>query len=196
MANKIYAFLGPHMSGKSTMVSQLMSMGIHYIPTVTTRVFDDRYAYKRRIYQSVKDAVYRDEKKNLIVDTSYQAQSYGLRKAEVLDAYKSHRISMVILHDVAAIKQITKFIHQDLVSIFLMVNDEVFVDRMLRAGCSNDEIRYYVEQAEELGEFDHWRDVDFVVKNTSTARVALEQILAIMGLVTLVPQSDFDVLVK
>ena len=196
MANKIYAFLGPHMSGKSTMVSQLMSMGIHYIPTVTTRVFDDRYAYKRRIYQSVKDAIYRDEKKNLIVDTSYQAQSYGLRKAEVLDAYKSHRISMLILHDVAAIKQITKFIHQDLVSIFLMVNDEVFVDRMLRAGCSNDEIRYYVEQAEELGEFDHWRDVDFVVKNTSTARVALEQILAIMGLVTLVPQSDFDVLVK
>ena len=196
MANKIYAFLGPHMSGKSTMVSQLMSMGIHYIPTVTTRVFDDRYAYKRRIYQSVKDAVYRDEKKNLIVDTSYQAQSYGLRKAEVLDAYKSHRISILILHDVAAIKQITKFIHQDLVSIFLMVNDEVFVDRMLRAGCSNDEIRYYVEQAEELGEFDHWRDVDFVVKNTSTARVALEQILAIMGLVTLVPQSDFDVLVK
>ena len=196
MANKIYAFLGPHTSGKSTMVSQLMSMGVHYIPTVTTRVFDDRYAYKRRIYQSVKDAVYRDEKKNLIVDTSYQAQSYGLRKAEVLDAYKSHRISILILHDVAAIKQITKFIHQDLVSIFLMIDDEVFVDRMLRAGCSNDEIRYYVEQAEELGEFDHWRDVDFVVKNTSTARVALEQILAIMGLVTLVPQSDFDILVK
>lgn len=196
MANKIYAFLGPHMSGKSTMVSQLMSMGIHYVPTVTTRVFDDRYAYKRRIYQSVKGPVYREEKKNLIVDTSYQAQSYGLRKAEVLDAYKSHRISILILHDVAAIKQITKFIHQDLVSIFLMVNDEVFVDRMLRAGCSNDEIRYYVEQAEELGEFDHWRDVDFVVKNTSTARVALEQILAIMGLVTLVPQSDFDLLVK
>lgn len=196
MANKIYAFLGPHMSGKSTMVSQLMSMGIHYIPTVTTRVFDDRYAYKRRIYQSVKAPVYKDEKKNFIADTAYQAQNYGLRKAEVLDAYKSHRISMVILHDVAAIKQITKFINQDLVSIFLMIDDEVFVDRMLRAGCSNDEIRYYVEQAEELSEFDHWRDVDFVVKNTSTAKVALEQILAIMGLVTLVPQTDFDLLVK
>ena len=59
MANKIYAFLGPHMSGKSSMVSQLMSMGIHYIPTVTTRVFDDRYAYKRRIYQTVKSNDYK-----------------------------------------------------------------------------------------------------------------------------------------
>lgn len=194
MANKIYAFLGSHMSGKSTMVSQLMSMGIHYIPTVTTRVFDDRFAYKRRIYQSVKSEVYKSEK--FIVNTNYQAQSYGLRKNEVLDAYQSHRISIALMHDVAGIKQLQKFINQDLVTIFLMIDDEVFVDRMLRAGCSNDEIRYYVETADETGEFEHWRDVDFVVKNTSTARVALEQILAIMGLVTLVPQTDFDLLVK
>ena len=194
MANKIYAFLGPHTSGKSTMVSQLMSMGIHYIPTVTTRVFDDRYAYKRKIYQTVKSDVYKQEK--FIVNNSYQAHSYGLRKSEVLDAYQKHKVSVTIMHDVAGIKQLQKFINQDLVTIFLMIDDEVFVDRMLRAGCSNDEIRYYVETADETGEFEHWRDVDFVVKNTSTARVALEQILAIMGLVTLVPQADFDNLVK
>ena len=194
MANKIYAFLGPHTSGKSTMVAQLMSMGIHYIPTVTTRVFDDRYAYKRRLYQTVKSADYKNEK--FIVNTSYQAHSYGLRKSEVLDAYKNHRVSVTIMHDVSGISQLAKFIHQDLVTIFLMIDDEVFVDRMLRAGCTNDEIRYYVETADETGEFEHWRDVDFVVKNTSTARVGLEQILAIMGLVTLVPQTDFDRLVK
>ena len=194
MANKIYAFLGPHMSGKSTMVSQLMSMGVHYIPTVTTRVFDDRYAYKRKIYRTVKGDAYSNEK--FIVDNSYQAHSYGLRKSEVLDAYKNHKVSVAIMHDVAGIKQLQKFINQDLVTIFLMIDDEVFVDRMLRGGCSNDEIRYYVETADETGEFEHWRDVDFVVKNTSTARIALEQILAIMGLVTLVPQADFDNLVK
>lgn len=192
--NKIYAFLGPHTSGKSTMAAQLMSMGIHYIPTITTRVFDDRYAYKRRLYKSVKSKDYENEK--FIVNTTYQAQSYGLRKSEVLDAYQKHRISIALMHDVAGIKQLTKFINQDLVTIFLMIDDEVFVDRMLRAGCSNDEIRYYVETAEETGEFDHWRDTDFVVKNTSTARAALEQILAIMGLVTLVPQEDFDNLTK
>lgn len=194
MANKIYAFLGPHTSGKSTMVSQLMSMGIHYIPTVTTRVFDDRYAYKRKIYQTVKSNDYEREK--FIVNTNYQAHSYGLRKSDVLDAYQKHKISVTIMHDVSGIKQLTKFINQDLVSVFLMIDDEIFVDRMLRAGCSNDEIRYYVETADETGEFEHWRDVDFVVKNTSTARVALEQILAIMGLVTLIPQADFDNLVK
>lgn len=194
MSNKIYAFLGPHMSGKSTMASQLLSMGIHYIPTVTTRFFDDRFAYKRKIYNTVKNADF--EKEKFIVNTPYQAQNYGLRKSDVLDAYQNHKVSVTLMHDVAGIKQLTKFINQDLVTIFLMIDDQVFIDRMLRAGCSNDEIRYYVETAEETGEFDHWRDVDFVVKNTSTARVALEQILAIMGLVTLVPQSDFDNLVK
>ena len=192
--NKIYAFLGPHTSGKSTMVSQLLSMGIHYIPTVTTRVFDDRYAYKRKIYKTVKSNEYEQEK--YIVNTTYQAHSYGLRKSDVLDAYQNHKVSVTIMHDVSGIKQLTKFINQDLVTIFLMIDDQVFVNRMLRAGCSNDEIRYYVETAEETGEFEHWRDVDFVVKNTSTAKIALEQILAIMGLVTLVPQADFDVLVK
>lgn len=192
--NKIYAFLGPHTSGKSTMVSQLLSMGIHYIPTVTTRVFDDRYAYKRKIYKTVRSNEYEQEK--YIVNTTYQAHSYGLRKSDVLDAYQNHKVSVTIMHDVSGIKQLTKFINQDLVTIFLMIDDQVFVDRMLRAGCSNDEIRYYVETAEETGEFEHWRDVDFVVKNTSTAKIALEQILAIMGLVTLVPQADFDVLVK
>ncbi|MBR4643132.1 MAG: guanylate kinase [Selenomonadaceae bacterium] len=194
MANKIYAFLGPHTSGKSTMVTQLMSMGVHYIPTVTTRVFDDRYAYKRKIYQTVKADKYEQEK--FIVNNVYQANSYGLRKSEVLDAWQRHKVSIALMHDVAGIKQLQKFINQDLVTIFLMIDDEVFVDRMLRAGCTNDEIRYYVETADETGEFDHWRDVDFVVKNTSTARIALEQILAIMGLVTLVPQADFDNLVK
>ncbi|MCR5833687.1 MAG: guanylate kinase [Selenomonadaceae bacterium] len=192
--NKIYAFLGPHTSGKSTMVSQLLSMGIHYIPTVTTRVFDDRFAYKRKLYQTVKSREYEQEK--FIVNTSYQSHSYGLRKSDVLEAYQNHKISIAIMHDPSGIKQLTKFINQDLVTVFLMIDDQVFVDRMLRTGCSNDEIRYYVETAEETGEFDHWRDVDFVVKNTSTARVAFEQILAIMGLVTLIPQEDFDNLAK
>lgn len=192
--NKIYAFLGTHVSGKSTMVSQLMSMGVHYIPTITTRVFDDRYAYKRRLYKTVSNEDFRKEK--FIVNNTYQANNYGLRKADVLDAYSNHKVSIAIMHDAAGIKQLQKFVNQDLVSIFLMIDDVVFVDRLLRSGCSNDEIRYYVETAEETGEFDHWRDVDFVVKNTSTARVALEQILAIMGLVTLVPQADFDNLVK
>ena len=186
--NKVYAFLGPHCSGKSTMVSQLMSMGIHYVPTITTKYFDDRYAYKRRLYKTVKPDEYAAEK--FIVNNSYQGNSYGLRKADVLESYQKHKVSIMLMI------QLSKFINQDLVTIYLMIDDVVFVDRMLRAGCSNDEIKYYVEYAEQNKEFENWKATDYVVKNVSSPQAALEQILAVMRLVTLVPQADFDRLVK
>ena len=194
MANKVYAFLGPHASGKSTMVSQLMSMGVHYVPTVTTKYFDDRYAYKRKLYQTVKPNDFAKEK--FIIQADYQGNKYGLRKSEVLESYQKHKISIMIMRDLEGIKQLSKFINQDLITISLMIDDVVFVDRMLRAGCTNDEIKYFVEYADQNNEFDSYKVTDFVVKNTSTARAALEQILAIMGLVTLVPQKEFDQLIK
>ncbi len=192
--NKVYAFLGPHCAGKSSMVSQLVSMGLHYIPTITTKYFDDRYAYKRKLYTTVKPDAYAAEK--LIINSQYQGSSFGIRRADVLDSYQQHKVSVMIMMTPDGIKQLSKFINQDLVTIFLMINEEVFIERMLRAGCSNEEIKYYVEYADENKEFEHWKDANFVIKNTASARVALEQILAIMGLVTLVPQADFDNLVK
>lgn len=188
--NKVYAFLGPHASGKASMVSQLVSMGLHYIPTVTTKYFDDRYAYKRKLFQTVKPDAYAQEK--LIINSSYQGSSFGLRRNDVLDSYQQHKISIMLMMTPDGIRQLSKFINQDLVTIFLMINEEVFIERMLRAGCSNDEIKYFVEYADANKEFEHWKDVNFVVKNTASPRVALEQILAIMGLVTLVPQAEFD----
>lgn len=188
--NKVYALLGSHASGKASMISQLVSMGVHYIPTVTTKYFDDRYAYKRKLFQTVKPDAYSQEK--LIVNSQYQGSSFGLRKSEVLDSYQQHKISVMLMMNSDGIKQLSKFINQDLVTIFLMINEEVFIERMLRAGCSNDEIKYFVEYADTHKEFEQWQDVNFVIKNTASPRVALEQILAIMGLVTLVPQAEFD----
>ena len=188
--NKVYAILGSHASGKSSMVSQLVSMGLHYIPTVTTKYFDDRYAYKRKLFQTLKPDAYEQEK--LIVNNQYQGSSFGLRRTDVLDSYQEHKVSIMLMMNSDGIKQLSKFINQDLVTIFLMINEEVFIERMLRAGCSNDEIKYYVEYADSNKEFEQWKDVNFVIKNTASPRVALEQILAIMGLVTLVPQEEFD----
>ena len=192
--NKVYAFIGPHCSGKSTMVSQLITMGIHYIPSITTRHFEERYAYKRKLFRTVGKDDYAAEK--LIISSNYQGNSYGARKDDVLQSYHDHKVSIMIMMDTAGIKQITKFINQDLVTIFLMINDEAFVERLLRMGCSNDEINYYMEYAENNKEFEKWKLADYVVKNTSSPRTALEQILSIMGLMTLVPQADFDKLTK
>ena len=192
--NKVYALLGSHASGKSSMISQLVSMGLHYIPTVTTKYFDDRYAYKRKLFETVKPDAYAQEK--FIVNSQYQGSSFGVRRTDVLDSYQEHKISIMLMMNSDGIKQLSKFINQDLVTIFLMINEEIFIERMLRAGCSNDEIKYFVEYADANKEFDQWKDVNFVIKNTASPRIALEQILAIMGLVTLIPQAEFDNAVK
>lgn len=192
--NKVYAFLGPMCSGKTTMVSQLMTMGIHYIPSVTTRVFEERFASKRRLFRTISKDDYNAEK--LIISNSYQGSMFGFRKDDVLDAYRQRKVSIMIMMDVDGIRQLSKFINQDLVTIFLMINDESFVERLLRLGCSNEEINYYMEYAETNKEFEKWKTADYIVKNTSSPRSALEQILAIMGLVTPVSQSDFDKLTK
>lgn len=192
--NKVYAFLGPMCSGKTTMVSQLMTMGIHYIPSVTTRVFEERFAAKRRLFRTISKNDYNAEK--LIISNNYQGSMFGFRKDDVLDAYRQRKVSIMIMMDVDGIRQLSKFINQDLVTIFLMINDESFVERLLRLGCSNEEINYYMEYAETNKEFEKWKAADYIVKNTSSPRSALEQILAIMGLVTPVSQSDFDKLTK
>ena len=192
--NTVYAFLGPMCSGKTTMVSQLMSMGIHYVPSITTKVFEEKFAYKRRLFRTVSKEDYKAE--SLIVSSTYQGSTFGLRKEEVLDSYRQHKVSVIIMMDTDGIKQLAKFINQDLVTIYLMLNDETFIERLLRAGCSNDEINYYMEYAESNKEFEKWKQASYVVKNTSSPRTALEQILAIMGLVTLVPQADFNKLIK
>ena len=61
---------------------------------------------------------------------------------------------------------------------------------------NHEEILETLEYADQNKEFDNYKATDFLVKNTSTPRAALEQILAIMGLVTLIPQKEFDQLIK
>lgn len=176
------------------MISQLMSMGVHYVPTFTTKYFDERNAHKRRLYTTIKPPEFKPVE--YIAQTEYQGNKYGLKKADVLQSYQKHKISIMIMMDMKNVQQISKFINQDLVTISLMIDDVVFVDRMLRSGCTNDEIKYFVEYAEQNNEFESYKETDFVVKNTGSPRIALEQILAIMGLVTLVPQEEFDQLIK
>ncbi len=40
MVNKIYALIGPFASGRRTLAMQLSRIGVHYIPTYTTKPTD------------------------------------------------------------------------------------------------------------------------------------------------------------
>lgn len=188
MANKIFAFVGPHACGKTTIITQLMSMGIPCITTYTTRSIDEKDPHSH-IYKNIsRDDFLRME---FIVKVSYKGHYYGILKKDVLHALEKNHLTLMVL-DVNGIKQINKLIKQNIYTIYLMADYVVLVDRMLRNGLRNDEIKYHLEYAEANNEFESWKIANYVVKNTGKLNPAMEQILAIMGLMTLPPQEEFN----
>jgi guanylate kinase len=192
MANSLFAFVGPYASGKSTMISQLMSMGIPCIKTYTTKIFKPKMA-RPDIYETMeKDEFLRQD---FIVKVSYKGDYYGLLKKDVLTSLDKNKLAVTVL-DANGSKQIKKLIKQNIFTIYLMADYVALVDRMLRMGLRNDEIKYHLEYAETNNEFDNWKTANHVVKNTGQLNTALEQVLSIMGLMTLPPQEEFEQLIK
>lgn len=198
MTNMIYALVGPHAAGKATLATQLISMGIHFIPTYTTYEFlpHGRARQKTKSAQLYR-TVSREEfsQLDLVVQFTHKGEFYGIRKDDILDALKEHTVSIMILEN-TGIKQLNKLIKKKLSTIYLMVDYVTLIDRMLHMGYTNDEIKYHLQYAENNKEFDSWKLTTHVVKNTQDLQLSLVQLLAIMGLSTIVSQEQFNKLVQ
>ena len=191
MPVKLYAFIGPHASGRATMVSQLIAMGIPYIPTYTTKIFLRREQYKNSLYRTVKREQFGE--REYIAKYEYQGNDYGIDKQEMLDALANNKVSVVML-GLAGIPQLKKFVKKEFETVYLLADQASLIDRMLRLNYTNDEIKYYINYAEEHKELEQWKSTDYVVKNIKDPSIAFEQVLAIMGLMQIRPQDEIDAL--
>ena len=119
---------------------------------------------------------------------TYKGDYYGILKKDVLSALQEHKISLVML-EANGVKQLARLLKENFETIFLMVDYVTLVERMIRLGHKNNEIKYHLEYAENNSEFDNWKDAAHVVKLKSAADpgTAFDQILAIMGLMQLLP---------
>ena len=188
MVNKIFALVGPFASGKRTLAMQLSHMGVHYIPTYTTRPSDPKDTHPGLVRTLEQEEFFRQE---FMVRYSYEGHYYGLAKGEVLQALKHYPISVIII-DQSAISQLAKLLRENFVSIYLMVDYVTLVSRMLMMGCTNDDIKYHLEYAEVNKEFDAWKVTTHVIKNTQDPHIALEEILTLMGLMRLLPHEELN----
>jgi len=182
MKNKMFALVGPHTCGKSTIVEGLMKAGVHYVPLYTTRapeafVHDPIGAAKH--YRFLDKAEF--AKQEFLVKVSYKGDYYGLMKQEVLDALQNHQNSVVMI-ETQGVKQLSKLLKDSFESIYIMVDYVTLVERMLKLKHNNDEIKYHIEYAESNGEFDTWKTATYVVKNVGAFDTALNQVMAILGL--------------
>ena len=102
----------------------------------------------------------------------------------------------MLLLDTNGIKQLSKLLKNNLETIYVMVDYVALVERMLRMGHKNEEIKYHLEYAENNGEFDLWKISTYVVKNVQDPRSALNQVLSIMGLMQLAPKDKFQLMIQ
>ena len=54
---------------------------------------------------------------------------------------------------------------------------------MLKMGHNNVDMKYHLEYAENNGEFDNWKNTNYVIKNIGDPEKSLDQLMAIMGLI-------------
>jgi guanylate kinase len=104
----------------------------------------------------------------------------------VLDSLNDYPTT-VIVGDTSTIKQLAKLLKDSFESIYIMTDYVSLIERMLKLGHTNEEIKHHLEYAENNGEFESWKFATHVVKNVSTEEKAMNQILSIMGLTEMLP---------
>ena len=171
MANQIFALVGPYASGKTTLISKLMDLGVHYIPVYST---SDAMRLKKdkRLVNFVSKSAFAQG--DWMVKVAYKGDYYGIKKQDMLDSIKSNRISVTIL-DQNGVKQLAKLMTAHLKTVYLMTDYVSLVDRMLRLGLNNTDMKYHLEYAESNNEFNFWKSADYIIKNTTDIDTALDR---------------------
>ena len=120
-------------------------------------------------------------KLNLIEKVTYRGEYFGLKKDDIVQSLQQYPISMVLV-ETNGLKQLQRLLPRQLESIYIMVDYVSLIERMLKMNESNDEIKHNLEYAQNNNEFESWKISTYVVKNVQNAETALNQILALMGL--------------
>ncbi|WP_110954551.1 guanylate kinase [Anaerosinus massiliensis] len=176
--NKIYAIIGPHAAGKTTIIAKLKIQGIPSIVSHTTRKPRSNEKNGREYYFVNKEEFL---KLDLVEKVTYQGDYYGITKSELLTKMQASKINTVMVEQ-NGYKQLKKLLGDRLESIYIMVDYVTMVERMLNQNEDNDQIKKQLEYTETNGELETWKITNHVVKNTGNITITINQILALMGL--------------
>lgn len=191
MPNKIVALVGPHASGKTMIIKQLASMGINYIPVYTTRNIEEA-GMDRDIYHYMDKLEF--FKQDFITKCTYKGEYYGTLKNDILNGLHTYPISLTIL-TASGVKQLSNLLKGSFETVYIMSDYVTLVERMLRLGHTNDEMKSHLDYGEANHEFDGWKTATHVVKNNSDPQKTVNQIMTILGLMRTVPEEEFRQLI-
>lgn len=184
--SKIYAIIGPPASGKTAVIKALAPHGVAELISHTTRKPKPGEQHGVHYHFVSSDDFL---KTDLVERVTYDDHFYGLSKAEIQHKTGPGKPAVVAV-DQRGLDQLRRVLGDRVRSIFLLVDEETILDRAILAGDPPEVLRHRLDYAKAAGEFDNWRQSDFVVKNTATLDLAVNQILAIIGLLAPPPPGE------
>jgi Guanylate kinase len=177
--NLAYALIGPPAAGKSAIARELGKYGVSEIIGYTTR--PPRPGEQNGTdYRFVDKAAFATIE--LVEKVNYSGHLYGFGKNEVLAKIEEKPVSVVTVNR-RGLDQLKKLLGQRVVSIFILVDENTIIDRVIGQGADGAAVQERINYAKVNGEFDNWQIADYVVKNTAPLEDAVRQVLAIMNLV-------------
>lgn len=177
--NLAYALIGPPASGKSSVARELRKYGIPEMISYTTREPRPGEKHGTDYYFVDQDIFSHTE---LVEKISYSGHLYGLAKNEVLKKVEENPVTIVCT-EIHGLEQLKKLLGKRLISIFLVVDEDTIIERVVMGGGDYAKVQERINYAKETGEFDNWHVADHIVKNTGSLEATVRQILAIMDLV-------------
>jgi guanylate kinase len=177
--NKTYALIGPPAAGKTSIIEELTKYNVSKIISHTTRTPQLKEQNGVDYYFVPKETFLQTE---LVERIDYFGYHYGLSKSEVLDKINQFPVSVVAV-EFEGFLQLRKLLGIRIESIYIMVDKNTIIERIITNGDDPEKIRHKIEHAEKAAKFDTWQSADHVIKNNGLLATAVRQILAIMDLV-------------
>lgn len=146
---KIILLVGASGSGKTTIGKELEQLGIEQLVSFTTR--DKRVGELEGVdyYFLEKELDYSE----LAEHSTYNGNSYGLLKSEVNKKLSKNRDVYFICNKDGAEQIIEKY-PNDYCYVWIEISEDLMIDRMLKRGDSEENVKSRVEHAADNNEFD------------------------------------------
>lgn len=176
---KILVFIGTSGSGKTALVRGLNKDGIPVIVTHTTRKMRPNEFNGIDYHFVTTEEFMRIEK---LEYAEYAGNYYGISKHEIDDKLSRHDVIAVIT-SVEGGHAIRKTYPQSANLIFISVDKDLAVERMLARGDKKEIILQRMEHMEAAKEFDNWKICDYILDNNHPIEVTLETLKAFIDLI-------------
>lgn len=176
---EILVFIGTSGSGKTALVRGLNKDGIPVIVTHTTRKIRPNEFNGIDYHFVTIDEFMRIDK---LESAEYAGNYYGISKREIDDKLSRHDVIAVIT-SIEGGHAIRKTYPQSANLIFISVNKDLAMKRMLARGDKKEIISQRMEHMEASNESDNWKLCDYVLDNNRPIDATLETLKTFIDLI-------------